>query len=332
MYPLYLFKPLTFLLSHYWYRLPVNPLLPWGTTSTWMYPFSLTLFPHLSLYLHGGCTSVSVLSAPTTRPPTEWPWELPLEPLAATTVYSTVSLTWTLSPMHRLQILFLYPTTAPLYPACDQFMWLLSEFHMTSTPLCPPVPSTYLLWFSAPYSLRSILGILHGLSPPSSPLPQTQPTKLAKQQNHLNHSPIKYFQHLGICPLPLKYIYQPDPDLPCPTDVHKIIVQSSSYWSRVITRYLNCVTLSTSESTSLPYKMNSISPNIWANPKYLRCNHISVSWSQMAVYLWFYSLSAGLFIQQLVHHGSVAGNSCIILTLNFQGLYMKCLRILPGLC
>ena len=92
------------------------------------------------------------------------------------------------------------------------------------------------------------------------------------------------------------------------------------YWSRGLTRYLNCVTPSTSAYPCIPYILNCISSYLWAISTSLCCKKIYVSCSHMAVCLFFPSLTTRIFITQLGHHGSGVDISCSISTLAFHWL------------
>ena len=111
-----------------------------------------------------------------------------------------------------------------------------------------------------------------------------------------------------------------------------IASQSSSVWSRVRPRYLNCATPSIRSYPYLPYNLNSISPNLCASLTSLRHRRIFVALSHLSVFLCHPNLATGMCIPHWSHHGSGVGLSCRIVIFDFQYMYMKCSLSLPRLC
>ena len=114
--------------------------------------------------------------------------------------------------------------------------------------------------------------------------------------------------------------------------LRKISGQLLSDFSRGLTIYLKWVTPYTSSHPSLPYLLNSTSPDIWSSSTSLRHNRITIARLHLDVCLCFYTLFDGIRIPQLGHRDNGVGPYCSIVTLYFNGLCMKFFRSLPSLC
>ena len=154
----------------------------------------------------------------------------------------------------------------------------------------------------------------------------------SEQQNGLQHRPIKHCWHMVIWYLPSQYLYQLAPNISRAPEVldnfRSVVaglVQGSYQILELCYPFHHLISLSTIYT-------KSIYLDLWSNSTYLRINPISVNQFYQAVWLCFSSLSHGILITKLVHHDIGVGKSWIISTLDFQCLYMKCSRSLPGLC
>ena len=84
----------------------------------------------------------------------------------------------------------------------------------------------------------------------------------------------------------------------------KIECRLLSDWSKGIPRYLNCVTPSTRSSSSIPYRLKSISRDIWSKSTSLCCNHTYAARLHLYVFLFWSKMESDIFIPQLVLRGS----------------------------
>ena len=159
---------------------------------------------------------------------------------------------------------------------------------------------------------------------------QQRPGLRPKQQDHLYHHPVEQVWNLVVHP-PCHII---SPNLCHITRTLTMFQctygQSLYVFSIVLLGYWNRVTPSTKGSPSRSYRLNFISPALWASSTSRHSNHISVYRLHLFIHCLRIIFSSGICMPKFGHQGKGEGPSCRITTWAFQCLYIKCSRSLPG--
>ena len=111
-----------------------------------------------------------------------------------------------------------------------------------------------------------------------------------------------------------------------------IAAQSSYFWSSLGPRYFNSSIPSISESPYLQYKLNSISPDLYAISTYHHHRNISVELYHLFICICLHNPVSSMFILHWYQRSIGASISCRIKIMEFQCLYMKCFLSITGFC